>query len=570
MWDEKAVEIFGDELTDILDNNDIAIIDVSNGNWGKKYAVEMEWYSPAGEDVLIDIECDGKEDFAEAFREYAKDFDEQEHAEMWVEHRNGGNGVPKDINTLVEDAKAIKEHLVQVGCELSGEEYVRDEMTVQLTLNSEELLKLAAVLEIKVNKLDKEDVASALHDLISEVETEPELTVTEEEVIEWGKEQLSSLTYGSMKNEISSSSYDDVLSSETILSAFQKFQDSPDKKTMSFEDFLYQTIYEDWGWETEADCEEELLDKLRDKAEYESEEFQLTFNKMYEDCDSTYDFLEKLGFEGCEIDLHSFISDYTHINLMFATDTERNYERTNIISCFPSYDDVLMDEKYDKDGETSSRYLDKADNMLTYLVHQQGHTLTEVVESYYNEQYNKPVEDEKGFTETGNNSSFVSSVAAEVNETHGYMMYELTALVNLGGENLLQVLDSIAKGEGYITLSKETEIGLFNEWEGTGSALEIELEKTAVLPCNAIVNVQFEGGYHDSVKSNNGYTVDSVYGLIGSVWEQSKTSVTEEAPELPSAEQSKEDCLNAYNKIKDYAKEELEKTKAELEQSGKE
>ena len=74
--------------------------------------VELESYSPAGENLVVTVE---KENFSEKVREYAEDFDIDEHIEMWVEVRNNGvAGVPKSTRELVEDAERIKEMLLQL------------------------------------------------------------------------------------------------------------------------------------------------------------------------------------------------------------------------------------------------------------------------------------------------------------------------------------------------------------------------------------------------------------------------------------------------------------------------
>lgn len=74
--------------------------------------VELESYSPAGENLVVTVE---KENFAEKVSEYAEDFDIDEHIEMWVEARNNGvAGVPKSTRELVEDAEDIKEMLLQL------------------------------------------------------------------------------------------------------------------------------------------------------------------------------------------------------------------------------------------------------------------------------------------------------------------------------------------------------------------------------------------------------------------------------------------------------------------------
>ena len=70
------------------------------------------------------------------------------------------------------------------------------------------------------------------------------------------------------------------------------------------------------------------------------------------------------------------------------------------------------------------------------------------------------------------------------------------------------------KGKGTITISKDTMCGLFDVWGGGGSVLEIELDKDVVLPIKCIWKAEIETG-----KSEYGYSVDSVYGLVGSAWD---------------------------------------------------
>lgn len=52
--------------------------------------VELENYSPAGEDLII---CVDVPDFPKSVAEYADGFDVDEHVELWIESR-GKDGVP--------------------------------------------------------------------------------------------------------------------------------------------------------------------------------------------------------------------------------------------------------------------------------------------------------------------------------------------------------------------------------------------------------------------------------------------------------------------------------------------
>lgn len=54
--------------------------------------VELEWWSPAGEDFLV---CVNVENFPDEILNYSDDFDPDEHIEMWVVARaNGRQDVP--------------------------------------------------------------------------------------------------------------------------------------------------------------------------------------------------------------------------------------------------------------------------------------------------------------------------------------------------------------------------------------------------------------------------------------------------------------------------------------------
>ena len=95
------------------------------------------------------------------------------------------------------------------------------------------------------------------------------------------------------------------------------------------------------------------------------------------------------------------------------------------------------------------------------------------------------------------------------------------------------------KGKGNLTLSKDTMCGLFDVWSGGGSLLEIKLEHNVVLPIKCIWKAEIETG-----KSQYGYSVDSVYGLVGSAWD-GEVEVTHymKPEEIEKVEKVKEDIL---------------------------
>ena len=70
-------------------------------------SVELSQYSPAGEDFSFEVSC---KNFIEQVAEYARDFDVDEHAMLWIPDR-GTRGVPDSIRAILDDAEAIQSML---------------------------------------------------------------------------------------------------------------------------------------------------------------------------------------------------------------------------------------------------------------------------------------------------------------------------------------------------------------------------------------------------------------------------------------------------------------------------
>lgn len=86
--------------------------------------VELEKYSPAGEDFIITVSA---ENFVDEIKEYATSFDQEEHIEMWISaRRSGTRGVPS-IKELVKDAEAIDAMLKELAEALEAAEPEEDE-----------------------------------------------------------------------------------------------------------------------------------------------------------------------------------------------------------------------------------------------------------------------------------------------------------------------------------------------------------------------------------------------------------------------------------------------------------
>ena len=110
------------KIIEVLEAHDISLCgEISERTYNNDgYDVELETYSPEGEDVIISLIYDGtEEDFIKQFESYAEDFDAEEHAETYINMR-GKNGVPKSIKNLLEDAEWQKEMLLEVAKDLNG------------------------------------------------------------------------------------------------------------------------------------------------------------------------------------------------------------------------------------------------------------------------------------------------------------------------------------------------------------------------------------------------------------------------------------------------------------------
>lgn len=86
-----------------------------------QHIAELEFGSPAGEDVGFDVWFEGtNQGFIDAFYQCAIDFDPEEHVEMWIEARNNGVGGVPSIRELVDDADAINDTLMKTAAKLNA------------------------------------------------------------------------------------------------------------------------------------------------------------------------------------------------------------------------------------------------------------------------------------------------------------------------------------------------------------------------------------------------------------------------------------------------------------------
>jgi len=327
--------------------------------------------------------------------------------------------------------------------------------------------------------------------------------------------------------------YNDHVPEETVL----KIMNDRDRivDNLSFETVLENEIY-DLNFDNFISMENDLYDTILENAKKEGQDFEDSFKRFEIYQEGTRGLLEVGGYNGVEIDVESFLNNDYKLNLMFATQTEVNLDMGSITDFYTSdFNDFYRDK---------NDFEEHGDNALTYLIHQQGYDVEEVLKALNNEDFQYTQE-----------SNFVKSVIDEIEEYNGYVMSEVTALVSVKGRDLIDLIDTITiesdkfdNKKRYIEFSKGTTIGLYNEWSGCGSNLDIALEKPAVFPCDMVRNIQIEG----AGRENDGYSVNEVYGMVDTVWTEGKVSITDEQPILKE-ENLKEvfDKISKPEKVKD-------------------
>lgn len=77
--------------------------------------IELRKFSPLGEDFGFSVDADK---FIEGVRKYWQDFEPDEHAAMWFNAKDRVPGVPRDLQALLNDAKAIDEMIDDLAEEL--------------------------------------------------------------------------------------------------------------------------------------------------------------------------------------------------------------------------------------------------------------------------------------------------------------------------------------------------------------------------------------------------------------------------------------------------------------------
>lgn len=273
--------------------------------------------------------------------------------------------------------------------------------------------------------------------------------------------------------------YDDSITPDQLVEAVDNWKS---EGYTSPESYLASTLYDTVGEAQESQLYISILDDLDDAPD--------EVRACWDESTGIWDDLYEAGYTGIDMNLDDLLSNSSfNVNVFFATEAEENFDMGSIVHAFGN--DYREPRLEDVDAED-------LDNALSYLVNQQGHSIAEVY---------------------GNaDNAFIRSVREEINENSGEAMSELCALVRMDGQQMLDFIEKRNEAKDSLVLPKDyATVGIFNQWAGCGGMLDIRLEKDAVLPLSMVREFQIEGVRGDT-NLWGGYTVDEVYGLVGSAW----------------------------------------------------
>lgn len=308
--------------------------------------------------------------------------------------------------------------------------------------------------------------------------------------------------------------YNDQISDADLEDALKNYE----KDDFDYPDDYLVSRYFDASY-TDSDEEYFINQIANDYEEKYPDKENITLN------DDFNEMLYEAGYNGVDLQIDKILKQTPiYVDIDFATKNEMNGDMGSIME---SYSNYLYD---DKDKEISM-----FDNALTYLIHQQGHTVKEVFDDYHN--------NPKGYNDS--QLSFIKSVTNELANNDEYSQSALTALVKLDGEEYLNLISSLDKNkDGYIKLSKEAKIGLYNSTQGAGSLFEINPEKDIIIP-TSMINSIINDNYHPKYF----YSVGDSYGLTADCWKEDVISFTKEKPKL--MEENMDKLVKEINKNDD-------------------
>lgn len=319
-------------------------------------------------------------------------------------------------------------------------------------------------------------------------------------------------------------------------------------------EFLLQTAYDN------RDNAENILPSLTDEIQTAWEEtvsdaaYDILLEAGFDPGDDAFDSQREWFYEAFSIDppVKDYLDQDMKVNIMLSTPLDRKEDDSTLfmlkeaLAHFTGAGKLSRDLEANINSHAAADEIIHQDSMVKRLVEQQGYTmddLSAVAKDYFHDfygYYGNPESfsftDENGeknsydkrfkmFTAT--HSKFLSTVCQEL-DNMGYSFGVVTVLANMSMNDYAKMLQQ----DSEVTMPKGCMLGVFAPWNGSGSVLEIELDKDLTFNREDIYDVQIEG-----VKPDQGYTVNQTYGLVSSAWQKPKAIEVKTQERKPALDQ---------------------------------
>lgn len=319
-------------------------------------------------------------------------------------------------------------------------------------------------------------------------------------------------------------------------------------------EFLLQTAYDN------RDNAENILPSLTDEIQTAWEEtvsdaaYDILLEAGFDPGDDAFDSQREWFYEAFSIDppVKDYLDQGMKVNIMLSTPLDRKEDDSTLfmlkeaLTHFSGAGRLSRDLEANIHSQAEADEIIYQDSMVKRLVEQQGYTMDDlraVAKDFFHDFYGEDGKPESfEFTAengeknpydkrfemfTATHSKFLSTVCQEL-DNMGYSFGVVTVLANMSMNDYAKMLQQ----DSEVTMPKGCMLGVFAPWNGSGSVLEIELDKDFTFKCEDIFDVQIEG-----VKPDQGYTVDQTYGLVSSAWQKPKAIEVKTQERKPALDQ---------------------------------
>lgn len=321
-------------------------------------------------------------------------------------------------------------------------------------------------------------------------------------------------------------------------------------------EFLLQTAYDN------RDNAENILPSLTDEIQTAWEEtvsdaaYDILLEAGFDPGDDAFDSQREWFYEAFSIDppVKDYLDQDMKVNIMLSTQLDRKEDDSmpfmlrEALMHFTGAGELSRDLEANIHSQAEADEIIHQDSMIKRLVEQQGFTmddLSAVAKDFFHDFYGEDGKPESfEFTDangekisydkrfdmfTATHNKFLSTVCQELDNL-SYTFGVVTVLAEMSMNDYAKLLQQGSE----VTMPKGCMLGVFTPWNGSGSVLDIELDKDLTFKREDIYDTQIEGA-----KPDNGYTVDQTYGLVSSAWQKPKAiEVKERKPALDQLIQS--------------------------------